>query len=889
MEEQGGLFAGLSISPRSPQSSPDGKKPPPISASQTSAEPTSNGIPVAPLSPSTNGPSVESAPLTDKLLGLFGGTPAEPSPAPPPPKKADAPPLSPQNQKELFPSDQNAKEEEEEESKESSNNQNSEISDAGLASAFSLDAKDATTPMVRTMKTPTKRETKKATLRGVGVVHDETPIPNADVALRLLHKFAEKTRPMVSSSHGGTQRQSIYSYVFGMPSEYDRRFDAYRELIECILDTDTTTVEEDSTDIQTKARSIVARFCHLISTWGHASTHMAEAERNSDYHAFCGILAVGLDTATSLASHGCLDGVIIGIGENNNEYHKAVAILAESVFASDLSQDRNELAAMKFLLSTGCRVGLNGEAMLRGTHLLQTIRVLYHVYLSTSSGANKTTARASLQQLVTSVFIRMITATHAIATTEKIEAATSLTKSDEEFFPTQDHRDAFLVLRSLCKLSMRTPPSGKLQSHVGLQASGSNAMWDSSKDTSTTMGSSPTKGQRNTLSDLKEGLELVQTQAIHPALESKILALDLLLYVLQHTDMEGSFLQKCGPQFHHAIRNYLCVSLLKNCTSDDTRVVNLSLRVFVPLIHNFRSLLKTEIEAFVTNVFFVILDSQNSPIEHKTLVVTLFDEICSDPRTLAEIFLNYDCDLSAVDLFHRIVNTLSKVARTSEIEDDTSSSLSLVTGAGSARMEKIRGAHRELRLDAMRALRQVLASVHASITEPMTSRGETQEDDPENNGNDHSQIAEGEDETFVEANPQSAEEETKTLVQIYDSKKKRREEESEVILRFNQKPSAGISYAAKCGHLDGADPTDVARYLLQSKDLLEKTMIGEYLGREPEYQEGFSLKVLHAYVNMLDFEGLLFDDAIRFYLSGFRLPGEAQKVRKPRSIIKLYR
>ena len=81
---------------------------------------------------------------------------------------------------------------------------------------------------------------------------------------------------------------------------------------------------------------------------------------------------------------------------------------------------------------------------------------------------------------------------------------------------------------------------------------------------------------------------------------------------------------------------------------------------------------------------------------------------------------------------------------------------------------------------------------------------------------------------------------------------------------------------------DGGDPTDVARYLLQNKDLLENTMIGEYLGREPEYQEGFSPKVLHAYVNMLDFEGLLFDDAIRFYLSGFRLPGEAQKVRKAR-------
>ena len=67
--------------------------------------------------------------------------------------------------------------------------------------------------------------------------------------------------------------------------------------------------------------------------------------------------------------------------------------------------------------------------------------------------------------------------------------------------------------------------------------------------------------------------------------------------------------------------------------------------------------------------------------------------------------------------------------------------------------------------------------------------------------------------------------------------------------------------------------------VVNNKDRFDKTQIGEYLGREPDYQDGFSLKVLHAYVNAMDFSGLMFDDAIRFYLSGFRLPGEAQKVR----------
>ncbi len=35
---------------------------------------------------------------------------------------------------------------------------------------------------------------------------------------------------------------------------------------------------------------------------------------------------------------------------------------------------------------------------------------------------------------------------------------------------------------------------------------------------------------------------------------------------------------------------------------------------------------------------------------------------------------------------------------------------------------------------------------------------------------------------------------------------------------------------------------------------------------------------MHAYVDQMDFTGMPFEDAIRYYLKGFRLPGEAQKI-----------
>ncbi|CAM9916430.1 unnamed protein product, partial [Hapterophycus canaliculatus] len=50
------------------------------------------------------------------------------------------------------------------------------------------------------------------------------------------------------------------------------------------------------------------------------------------------------------------------------------------------------------------------------------------------------------------------------------------------------------------------------------------------------------------------------------------------------------------------------------------------------------------------------------------------------------------------------------------------------------------------------------------------------------------------------------------------------------------------------------------------------------MGRGADYMSGFCVKVLHAYVDGIDFTDMEFDEAIRHFLSGFRLPGEAQKI-----------
>lgn len=53
-----------------------------------------------------------------------------------------------------------------------------------------------------------------------------------------------------------------------------------------------------------------------------------------------------------------------------------------------------------------------------------------------------------------------------------------------------------------------------------------------------------------------------------------------------------------------------------------------------------------------------------------------------------------------------------------------------------------------------------------------------------------------------------------------------------------------------------------------------KTQVGEFLGENAK----FNKEVMYCYVDQLDFCGKDFVSALRTFLEGFRLPGEAQKI-----------
>ncbi|KAK9033896.1 hypothetical protein V6N11_050077 [Hibiscus sabdariffa] len=90
---------------------------------------------------------------------------------------------------------------------------------------------------------------------------------------------------------------------------------------------------------------------------------------------------------------------------------------------------------------------------------------------------------------------------------------------------------------------------------------------------------------------------------------------------------------------------------------------------------------------------------------------------------------------------------------------------------------------------------------------------------------------------------------------------------------FNRKPSKGIEFLINTKKV-GDTPEEVASFMRKSTTGLNETMIGDFLGEREE----FALRVMHAYVDSFNFKSMDFGEAIRFFLRGFRLPGEAQKI-----------
>ncbi|XP_024402161.1 brefeldin A-inhibited guanine nucleotide-exchange protein 5 isoform X2 [Physcomitrium patens] len=328
---------------------------------------------------------------------------------------------------------------------------------------------------------------------------------------------------------------------------------------------------------------------------------------------------------------------------------------------------------------------------------------------------------------------------------------------------------------------------------------------------------------------------------------TKLLSLELLQGCLE--SVSHAFTTNFA--FIELVKAYICYALLRSCVSPTAAVFQLAVNIFFIMMQRYRTSLKAELGILFNLIVLRSLDI-DCPLHQKSAVLKMVGKACDDPQMLTDIFVNYDCDLEATNLFERMVNSLSRLAQATVSGDLNAANASQSIA---------------LKASALQCLVSVLRSLGTWTSKqrgnrpvfPDLSVAEVEVDGDGMNG----------DGSDVEVK-----DDTKSVTQgdEFEKAKALKVSLESGIAKFNVKPSSGMKFLFE-HNLVAKEPKAVAQFLRESPGL-DKTMIGDYLGQHDE----FSMAVMHSYVDALDLSGMKFDKAIRIFLNGFRLPGEAQKI-----------
>ena len=392
--------------------------------------------------------------------------------------------------------------------------------------------------------------------------------------------------------------------------------------------------------------------------------------------------------------------------------------------------------------------------------------------------------------------------------------------------------------------------------------------------------------QRDTYLLLRSMLKLAHrplpAQPDAVAMESKVLSLQLLLSVLNHA---GPVFRSCAP-FIALVKDDLVKCIMRiSAVGAAEPLFSLASSLFVAIISHFKPHLHAVIGPLLDSIYLPYITSPTATFEQRHIALTVVGKICADPATLVELFLNYDCDMDSLNTFQKIAAILEKASHQQPPDANSSA-------AGKEEEKQIR----EVALRALVSCMKVLvhwtsrrAAIKQSEAEANTNNVALSNSTPTGSADDRKEDSDDEatkaesgatgspvspqsnvdDRSMTASPPPSSAVSSLDKFQLQRLQKTRFENG---IAKFNSKPKSGIKYLQEHS-LIGSTPEAIALFF-HSYSGLDKTAIGEYMGDEG----AFNKQVMYAYVEQMEFAGMAFDEGIRHFVAGFRLPGEAQKI-----------
>ncbi|CAK1361315.1 Protein transport protein SEC7 [Cercospora beticola] len=597
---------------------------------------------------------------------------------------------------------------------------------------------------------------------------------------------------------------------------------------------------------------------------------------------------------------------------------------------------------------------LNDKIVVHGAGLLKSVRQTYNIFLLSKNSANQQIAQGTLMQMVGTVFERV----KVRLANKASRAPTGLGSGNG----VDGHSDASSVVggdETPSVAEVATPDEEKAQPKMTLQTFETRKSFDDARITDSaptmvTKAKRPGKRSRNgsgpdvpsiTVQDEKSeavtedeeedeiyikdaflifrAMCKLSTKALRvedavdvksQGMRSKLLSLHIVHTVLFNhsivftspysTIRSSSNTEPTG--FVHAIKQYLCLSLSRNGASSINKVFEVSAEIFSLMMRHLRSHLKRELEVFLKEIYIAILEKRNAPQWQKSYIVQhVFGRIGSDPRTLVEIYLNYDCDRQALDnMYQRIIEHVSRMAsqpvtvnglQEQAYIDATAKqnsamydwrdrgtmppSLTTANMSSPHEAEQQYPAEYAMKIQSLECLLETLRSMvnWSQQAQSEVPNAPSADSDSRFSVEDQRESIDtrGDAEaTEVPPTPRVPdtplpEDDPVELEKV----KQRKTALNNAIRAFNYKPKRGIKLLIEEGFITSPDPQDVAKFF-SGNERINKKSLGEFLGEGDEE----NIKIMHAFVDNMDFSRTRFVDALRRFLQSFRLPGEAQKI-----------
>ncbi|KAI4375753.1 hypothetical protein MLD38_013580 [Melastoma candidum] len=528
-----------------------------------------------------------------------------------------------------------------------------------------------------------------------------------------------------------------------------------------------------------------------------------------------------------------------------------------------VADDAAELAVLRVLLSavrSPCLV-------IRGEFLVHMIRTCYNVYLGGQNGTNQICAKAVLAQIMVIIFARveddrMGVSVRVVNVGELLEFAdknlnegSSIQFCQGFLSEVVDGNDGNVEEKD-CLVDAEEVRNGELTEEEENVSKGEETSVENDEARATGLESKIREDGFLVFKNLcKLSMKFSsQEQADDQILlRGKVLSLELLKVIMD----KGGPIWRTNERFLNAIKQFLCLSLLKNSAMSVMTIFQLQCSIFTTLLTKYRLGLKAEIGIFFPMLILRVLENVLQPsFLQKMTVLNLLEKICQDPSVIIDIFVNYDCDVDAPNIFERTVNGLLKTA--------------LGPPAGSATtLSPVQDI--SFRHESVKCLVSITKSMAAWMDQQLRLGESYPQNNSDNSSNDGHSTLSADDGHTGDYDLQSDGNSESGAISLEQRRAYKIELQKGVAI-FNRKPSKGIEFLINTKKIGGS-PEEVAAFLKNTAGLNE-TVIGDYLGERDE----FPLKVMHAYVDSFDFKGKDFGESIRFFLRGFRLPGEAQKI-----------